>query len=398
MIPRLIEKHITTSLIEGTETILILGARQVGKTTLVKDIQSKIGNEKHRYLYLNCDIDEQKTVINTTSVTLITQLLGNVDILCVDEAQRLDDAGLTLKIIHDNFPHIKILVTGSSSFELKNKMSEPMTGRYLDFTLYPLSFMEVFKNQNATENPVLVKQQADALLPLIMTYGLYPKVYTQGSPTKKQALLTKLIESYLFRDVLMFEKVRNSQAIKDLTKALAYQIGSEVNETELAGRLKIDRKTVGRYIDLLEKAFVVKRVFPYSKNPRREIGKNYKVYFIDLGIRNALIGDFNEPQLRADIGFMWENLLFVERMKAFANANQPIFQFNFWRSYAGAEVDYIEKPFSGAMRAYEFKYGSTALSRGAHTFTKDYNTPVNVISKENYLDFIKGEFSLLSRN
>jgi len=388
MIPRLIENCIISALNENRKTIIILGARQVGKTTIVKALEKKLRDKGKQVLYLNCDIDEQKALINSTSLVVIKDLLRSTDVLFIDEAQRLDNAGLTVKIIHDNLLQVKILATGSSSFELKNKMSEPLTGRYLDFIMYPLSFIEVLKNQNAGENSAILKQQADALLPIIMTYGLYPAIYAEGNPSKKQVALLKLVESYLFKDVLLFQRIRKSQAIKDLTKALAYQVGSEVNENELANRLKIDRKTVVSYIDILEKAFVIIRVFPYSKNPRREIGRNYKIYFLDLGIRNGLIGDFNAPELRSDLGFLWENFLFIERLKAYANANKPLVDYNFWRSYAGAEVDYIEKPLNKDRQAFEFKYASATLSRGAHSFMKNYNIPVKLINKNNYFDFI----------
>lgn len=390
MIPRLIQNRLAVDLAAEPKTILMLGARQVGKTTLLKTIEKNLATDNKRILYLNCDLDEQREVVNTTSLGLLKQLLQNVDVLFIDEAQRLNNPGLTLKIIHDVFPQVKVLTTGSSSFELKNKISDPMTGRIIDFTLYPLSLLEVLYVQSQ-RSPLFIKKQAEAILPSVLTYGLYPAVYTENDPIKKRNLLLELAENYLFKDVLMFERIRNSQAIKDLTRALAYQIGSEVNENELASRLSIDRKTVRSYIEILEKTFVLIRVFPYSKNPRREIGKNYKVYFVDLGIRNALIGDFNSPFIRSDLGFLWENFLFIERMKFYANNNERVLNYNFWRSYSGAEVDYIEKPISKEIRAYEFKYSSKAVSRGAFSFTKTYHTPVNLINKDNFFDFISGK-------
>jgi predicted AAA+ superfamily ATPase len=389
MIPRFIEDKVFKDLTDEIKTVIILGARQVGKTTLVQEIERKFTAKKKRVLYLNCDIEEQRVIINTTSLTTLSQLLKNTDLIFVDEAQQIDNPGLTIKIIHDNFPQVRVLVTGSSSFELKNKISDPMTGRYFDFKLYPFSFLEVIDSDYAQQNAALLKQQANALLPSILTYGLYPAVYQEGDPTKKQRLLSKITESYLFKDILNLQKVRNSQAIKDLTRALAYQIGSEVNETEIANRLGVNRRTVASYIDVLEQAFILIRITPYSKNPRREIGEKYKIYFIDLGIRNTLIGDFNQPALRSDIGFLWENFLIIERLKAYANANKELLHVNFWRSYSGAEVDYVEKPLDGDLQAYEFKYTETTLSRGAHTFITDYKTSVKLINKENYLDFIK---------
>ncbi len=392
MFPRLIENLVSSSLESSKKIILVLGARQVGKTTLVQDVGRNFKEEGKKVLYLNCDIDEDSSAINTTAKTVLEKLLviSQVDVLLIDEAQRLDNPGLTLKIIHDNFPQVRVLATGSSSFDLKNRLSDPLTGRYIDFNLYPFSFCEVLRIGKPPDNEVLLKTKADALLPQIMLYGLYPEVYLEHRTEQKQALLGRIIDSYLFKDILSFQRVKNSQAIKDLTCALAYQIGSEVNENELSVRLKIDRKTVVSYLNVLEKAYVVVSTHPYSKNPRREIGKNYKIYFTDLGVRNALIGDFNPIDLRADTGFLWENFLFIERRKHYANLGKSV-SFNFWRSYSGAEVDYIEKPTSKQIKAFEFKYGAGSLSRGTSSFASEYGIPVRLINKENYLDFIQGK-------
>lgn len=387
MILRLIEHLILSSLKSSGKIILVLGARQVGKTTLVKDVGKKLEGEGKKVLYLNCDLAEDSAAINTNSKAVLERLLSEVDILLIDEAQRLDNPGLTLKIIYDNFPDVRVLATGSSSFDLRNKLSDPLTGRYLDFTLYPLSFTEILQAGGKIGNEALLKNQADALLPQIMLYGLYPEVYLSNTAEQKQALLERIVDSYLFKDILTFQRVKNSQAIKDLTKALAYQIGSEVNENELSNRLKIDRKTVVSYLDVLEKAYVIISAHPYSKNPRREIGSHYKIYFVDLGIRNALIGDFNSLDLRADSGFLWENFLFVERKKLFANAGKSVSS-SFWRSYSGAEVDYIEKATNKELKAFEFKYGSGILSKGAGSFTSEYGTKVQLVNQENYMDFI----------
>ena len=386
MVLRLSEDLILSSLKSSGKIILVLGARQVGKTTLAQDIGKKLEGEGKKVLYLNCDLAEDNGAVNTTSKVVLERLLSEVDVLLIDEAQRLDNPGLTLKIIYDNFPKVRALATGSSSFDLKNKLSDPLTGRYLDFTLYPFSFTEVL--QAGSDNEALLKNQADALLPQVMLYGLYPEVYLSNTPEQKQALLERLVDSYLFKDILTFQRVKNSQAIKDLTKALAYQIGSEVNENELSKRLKIDRKTVVSYLDILEKSFCVVSAHPYSKNPRREIGSHYKVYFVDLGIRNALIGDFNSLDLRTDAGFLWENFLFVERKKLFANKAMVVTS-NFWRSYSGAEVDYIEKTTNEELKGFEFKYGTGTLSKGAGSFTSEYGTKVQLVNQENYLDFIR---------
>ncbi len=393
MIPRLIENHIVADLKQKDKIILVLGARQVGKTTLVKDIQAKNSDDNTKILFLNCDIDEQLQPINTTSITLLTQLLQNVELLFIDEAQRLANPGLTIKIIHESFPKIRVVATGSSSLDLQNKMSDPLTGRMFEFKLFPLSLTEVLSVQHPKEsNEYLLKQTADAQLPSVLTYGLYPEVYTEGDSAQKQRALVGIAEKYLFKDILSYQGVKNSQAIQDLARALAYQIGSEVNEQELSRRLGIDKKTVASYIDVLEKAFVIMRVTPYAKNLRREIGGKYKTFFIDLGVRNALIGDFNQPNLRNDLGAIWENFLMVERMKAYANNNEKLVHYNFWRSYDGAEVDYVEKPYDKPLRAYEFKYTNSQVSKGARSFVSAYETEVKVVNRENYIDFIKGTF------
>ena len=211
--------------------------------------------------------------------------------------------------------------------------------------------------------------------------------YLEANPAIKQILLSKLVESYLFKDILAFQRLRYSQTIVDLARALAYQIGNEVNENELASRLKIDRKTVLHYIDILEKSFVIKRLPAFSQYPRREIGKQSKLYFLDLGIRNALIGDFNDPAIRPDRGALWENFLIIERTKGYLNQGRFI-QTRFWRTYGGAEVDYIEETGAGLIQAFEIKVGGSSLDRGAEAFTRAYGLDVQLVNQENYLDFI----------
>lgn len=378
MIPRFIEKPLLKALNAGGKIILLLGARQVGKTTVLDSLKRKLEEKRGKVVYLNCDLEEDLRQINTASLTLLSKTAAAANYLFIDEAQRLDNPGLTLKIIHDHLPKIHVLATGSSSLDLRNKLSDPLTGRFLDFTLYPFSLREVVQEKGA-----------DFLLSEFMTYGFYPEVYLESRKKSKEVLLAKIIDSYLFKDILAFQKVRQPQVIKDLTQALSYQIGSEINENELSNRLKVDRKTVVAYLDLLEKTFIVIKVFPYSRNPRREIGRNYKIYFTDLGIRNALIGDFNQVELRNDLGALWENFLILERIKTYANQAEAI-NYNFWRSYSGAEVDYLErKTDTTKIEAYEFKYSGNRLSRGTASFNKEYNIPVKLINKENYLEFIK---------
>lgn len=387
MIPRLLEPVVLATLKSLLKLILVFGPRQAGKTTLLKSLKTKIEKQGQRVLNLNCDLEEERTVINTTSLVQLRQLLGKANVLLLDETQRLDNPGLTLKIIHDNFPEIRVVATGSSSFNLKNAVSDALTGRYLDFALYPLSWLEVTSYQGFSENPALFSQQAVNLLPRTLLYGFYPEIYLASPPASKLLLLSKIVESYLFKDILAFQKVRHSQAIVDLARALAYQIGSEINENELANRLKIDRKTVVNYLDLLEQTFVIIKVHPFSRNPRREIGRNYKIYFLDTGLRNALIGDFHSLEIRSDLGALWENFLIAERIKKVANQGKTL-NYYFWRTYGGAEVDWLEQKIDEPWQAFEFKYSKANLSRGTISFTKQYQIPVQLVSTENYLGFI----------
>ena len=388
MIPRLMEETVYNKITSLHKVIILLGARQVGKTTLLRALEARMARTGKSIRYLNCDLEEERQAINTTSRTLLDRLVAGKDAILVDEVQRLDNPGLTLKILVDLYPELIILVTGSSSFELRNRMSDALTGRYIDFRLYPFSLREVLQASGVLDDLALRKPTADALLSDVLRYGLYPEIYLEANPSTKQLLLlSKLVESYLFKDILAFQRVRYSQTIIDLARALAYQIGNEVNENELANRLKIDRKTVVNYIDILEKSFVVMRLPPFSRNPRREIGRQSKIYFLDLGLRNALIGDFNDLSLRPDRGALWENFLIIERLKTFLNQGMSV-QSRFWRAYGGAEVDYIEESGAGKIQAYEFKFASSTATRGAASFTKSYAVDVQLIYQDNYLSFI----------
>jgi predicted AAA+ superfamily ATPase len=383
----LVENEVYARLTSLHKAILLLGARQVGKTTLLGALQARLESEGKAVRYLNCDLEEERQAINTTSRTLLDRLVAGKDALFIDEIQRLDNPGLTLKILVDLYPGLMLLVTGSSSLELRSRMSEALTGRYIDFLLYPLSLGEALQAAGVAVDEALRKPAADALLPDVLRYGLYPEIYLEANPATKQLLLSKLVESYLFKDILAFQRIRYSQTIINLARALAYQIGNEVNENELANRLKIDRKTVLSYIDILEKSFVVMRLPPFSRNPRREIGKQSKIYFLDLGIRNVLIGDFNDLSIRPDRGAVWENFLIIERIKTHLNHNRRV-QGRFWRTYGGAEVDYIEEIGAGKIQAYEMKFTDSTLTRSAASFKSTYSVDVQLVNPDNYLDFI----------
>lgn len=377
MIPRIVLQNVILSLKRWRKITLILGPRQSGKTTLLMKLKQELAAEGKRVVYLNCDLAEDAAAIDTTSLTVLSKTVMGADYVLVDEAQRLTDPGLTFKIIHDNLPQIQLVATGSSSFELKNRLSDALTGRYVDFKLYPLALAEIAGYQAVGD--------ADRLVDEILLYGAYPEVYLQSQPELKKVLLAKIGESYLFKDILAFARIRHAEAIQNLTQALAYQVGAEVNENELANRIKIDRKTLVSYLDILEQAFVIWRLYPYSRNPRREIGRRYKVYFVDGGMRNMLVGDFNPLVLRSDAGAVWENFLVTERLKQNANAGRLIKAY-FWRSYSGAEVDYVELG-EGQMAAWEIKSGrGGTLSRGAGAFAHAYRVKVNLVNRENYQD------------
>lgn len=392
MIPRLVQKTILTDLESFRKVMLVLGARQVGKTTLLKSIQAEVENKGIRSRFINCEIEEDRTALNTTSLAALDRLVKNINLLFIDEVQRLDAPGLVLKVLFDQYADLKIIATGSSSFEMKNKLSEPLTGRLLGYTLFPLSLEEILAITPRASDPVYHQSVANHITRDMLLYGSYPEVHLLPDRENKKRLLDTLVESYLFRDVLAFQKVRFSQAVVDLARALAYQAGSQVNENELSRRLKIDRKTVVSYIEILEKSFVIRRLFPYSKNPRREIGTQNKIYFLDNGIRNALTGDFKDLALRTDRGALWENFLIMERRKTLAQSGKMVRSF-FWRTYNGAEVDYLEEA-GGELEAWEFKYGKSQLSRGARSFTEVYGVDVQLVNQDNYLEFISGRAAL----
>lgn len=367
---------------ELKKVVLIVGPRQAGKTTLLQSLKGIFESNNQRVAYLNCDLSEDLEKVDTSSLNLLSHLTQGTDYLFIDEAQRIDNPGLTLKIIHDNFPKVRVVATGSSSFELKNKISDALTGRYVDFHLFPLSLTEISAYENSTVPQSLTSD--------LMLYGGYPEIYLQKQPDLRRILLEKISQSYLFKDILAFSHIRHSEALINLARALAYQIGSELNETELANRLKIDRKTVLSYLDILEQAFVIRRLYPYSQNPRREIGRKYKVYFVDLGIRNSLIGDFNSLSVRNDTGVLWENFLILERWKNLQASPVLPPQTYFWRSYNGSEIDYLEIT-GGVISPWEFKYSpSASLSSGAKVFEKLYHTKIKKVDSKNYLDsFLK---------
>lgn len=354
--------------------IVIYGARQVGKTTLVKQISKKFGQKAK---YYDCDFGAVREKLNKSEKLLIEDFLKGYDLIIFDEAQRVKNIGLNLKIMHDNFPKKKIIATGSSSFDLSNKISEPLTGRAIEFFLHPLSVAEIMQKQDRTET--------EGGLENILRFGLYPEIYNSGEEEKKE-LLANIANNYLYKDILEFENIKKSDQLFGLLQLLALQIGNEVSLSEIGQQLGMDKLTVQKYINLLEKAFVIFDLRSFSRNSRKEIGKSRKIYFWDLGVRNALINNFNSLNIRNDVGALWENFCIAERMKSNMN-NRILANSYFWRTYGQQEIDYIEER-EGKLFGYEIKWNIKKYKE-PKIWKEIYKTAeFKIINKDNFLEFI----------
>ncbi len=375
MIKRLLINNIKSNLFKG-KTIVLYGARQVGKTTLVQELLKEYG-EKGRYL--NCEILSIEQSLSAAEPERLKAYLGNYKLIVLDEAQNIPNIGKILKVITDSLKNIQVIATGSSSFDLANKTSEPMTGRVIQYTLFPLSVLEI-KNESDWFS-------IDAQLENILRFGLYPEIITSNENDAIDRL-EHLASSYLFKDLLKFEGIKKSSLLKNLLISLALQLGNEVNYNELATKLNVSSLTIQKYIDLLEQSFVIYKLNSFSRNIRKEITKSFKVYFYDNGIRNALINNFNPISLRTDVGALWENFCVSERIKSNAYFNRKVNKY-FWRTYDQKEIDYIEET-SGKITGYEFKYSEKQKFRIPKGFTEIYNAEVFKIDKTNYWKFIEG--------
>jgi len=374
MIPRFIQKNIKKDLFKG-KVIVIYGARQVGKTTLVKKLCQQV-NIKSKYF--NCDEpDIRAKLINKTS-TELKQLIGGAKLVIFDEAQRVKNIGLVLKLLVDTFSNLQIIATGSSSFNLSNRLAEPLTGRSYEYTLFPISELEIAKD--------IGRLETQRTLEMRLRYGNYPEIVETQDEEEKKRLLIELKNNYLFKDILSFEKIKGTDILYSLLQALALQIGQEISLNELASLIGIDKKTVQRYLQIFEKAFITFRLRAFSRNIRKEIGKRHKIYFYDLGLRNSLINNFNPPFLRRDIGSLWENYIIAERIKK--NSYQRNYaNIYFWRTYDQQEIDLIEEK-EGKIAAYEIKWRKKKVKVPV-SFLKTYkNSQFSVINKNNYLNFI----------
>ncbi len=369
--PRTIQPAIEQALFKG-KVIVLYGARQVGKTTLIRSIQEKYAADS---LYLNCDEPDIRSALSDKTSTELRIFLGSESLILIDEAQRVKNIGLTLKLLVDNFPHIQVIATGSSSFDLSNDITEPLTGRKIEFNLYPLSVGELLTQST----PLEMRRSLDRYL----RFGMYPGVVNSDEPGETLLEITK---SYLYKDVLEYQTVKNPDLLRRLLQALALQIGSEVSYNELGTMLGLDKITIMRYLTLLEQGFVIFHLSPFSRNLRKEIGKKRKVFFYDLGIRNALINNFNPLELRQDTGALWENFFISERIKAVHNQRRHP-NFYFWRTYDGKEIDYLEEE-GGRLVGFECKWGNEKWRSPAEFISAYPGSEIHLASRPNFLEFL----------
>lgn len=374
LIQRNIEKEITERLKNYSKAILIYGARQVGKTTLCKNIIKQL---PYKSLEINADEQRFIDVLSSRDSRRLNELVGGYDLLFIDEAQRVPDIGLSLKILIDSRPDLKLLITGSSSFELANKTAEPLTGRTWTYTLFPIAQTELKNIRNEFELKEEILER--------IRWGSYPGIFSLEGEKNKTDYLRGLVANYLYKDVLTIGNIRSPEKIHNLLKLIAFQIGNEVSLNELARQLEISKETIANYIDILEKSFVLFKLTGFSRNSRKEVTKMNKYYFYDPGIRNAVIDNLNPMENRNDHGQLWENFLVLERMKKniyAANVVTP----HFWRVYSGAEIDYIEEG-GGKIAGYEFKWTDNKKKKPANWQTTYPEASWELINRDNWLPF-----------
>ena len=373
MIHRILQEQIT-SLLGNGKAIIIMGARQVGKSTLLETIF----RHRENVLWMTGDdLDIQELFSQMTS-TRLKAILGNTKTLIIDEAQRIPDIGLRLKLIIDQIKDVQVVATGSSSFELASKVNESMAGRKREFRMFPISFSEMVSHTNLLEEL--------RLIPHRMVFGYYPEVVS--NPGSESVILKELSNSFLYKDILSLENINKPEKIVRLLKALAFQIGSQVSYNEIGQLVGLDTKTVERYIDILEKSYIIFRLGTFSRNLRNELKASRKVYFWDLGIRNYLIGNLSQVENRTDAGALWENYVITERLKR--NFYQgSIAQYWFWRTMQQKEIDYLEEE-NGQLHAYEFKWNDKKSNvRIPETFAKTYpDASFQVITPKNADEFL----------
>jgi len=375
MIPRMLE-HAIQKRLSDHKVIVLYGPHRAGKTTLLK----KLFAGKDGVLFLNGDESEVRAIFSDQNSQRLASIIGSHTTVVIDEAQRIDNIGLTLKLIHDSMDHVKLICSGSSSFLLARSLAEPLTGRKWEFLLHPFSFEELVHHRG-----LLSELQARELR---LIYGSYPEVTL--SPEDGRALLVELVTSYLYKDILEFELLRKSSKVDDLLKALALQLGSEVSLNELSSLTGLDVKTVDRYLNLLEQSFVIFRLPSFARNVRNEIKRGRKIYFVDNGVPNTVLSTFTPLEHRSDTGPLWENYLVSERRKYLSNHNISAHMY-FWRTHSQQEIDYIEER-DGALHAYEFKRNAHKRAKIPSSFTEAYPSATQtIITGENYEQFLLGK-------
>jgi uncharacterized protein len=374
MITRALKPTILDKINKG-KAIIIIGPRQVGKSTLLAEIAQESGKKT---IFFDCDERDDREILTDTTSTALRAHIGNAELVLIDEAQRVKNIGLTLKLFTDKIKNVQVIVTGSSSFDLANEINEPLTGRKFEYQMFPLSVAEMadFHGQK-DENRLLERR---------LLFGFYPEVI--NSPGNEPRVLRDISKSYLFRDLFSFREIRKPELLEKLLIALALQMGNEVSYTELGNTVGTDQLTVQRYLDLLEKSFVIFRLTAFSRNLRTELKKSRKIYFYDNGIRNAILNNFLPLETRPDTGALWENFLISERLKNL-NYHEKFPNTYFWRTQKGEEIDYLEE-INGKITTFEFKWNPARNAKIPSAFANSYpNTDFSVVNPSNYHDFLK---------
>jgi len=363
------------SAMQPGKVIVLYGARRTGKTTLLHEF---LKQEETPYLLVSGEDIAVQGYLSSQSVEKLTAFIGKNRLLVVDEAQKVPQIGLNLKLIVDHIPEIRVIATGSSSFDLARSIGEPLTGRKTTLKLFPLAQMEIGQTEQ--------RHQTDANLESRLIYGSYPEVVLTPDNRAREQYLKEIVASYLYKDVLELDGIRHSGKISRLLQLIAFQIGREVSYTELASSLSMSKNTAERYLDLLEKAFVLQKLSGFSRNLRSEITKNCRYYFLDNGIRNALINNFNPLQLRNDAGELWENYLVLERLKRQEYLGQTANNY-FWRTYRQQELDFVEER-EGRLFGYEMKWGKARVKPPTEWLAAYPEAAFTLVNQENYLEFV----------
>lgn len=372
MIERILKKTVQKHL-GGDKAIVIIGPRQVGKTTLLNSIVNEIGKE---VLVLNCDEPDIRSLLTDKTSTELKSIIGTNKVVILDEAQRVKNIGLTLKLIVDQIK-VHLIVSGSSALELANEINEPLTGRKFEFQMFPVSSQEMITHHGSIAEKRLLRHR--------LVYGMYPDVIT--NPGKENIILKNLTDNFLYKDIFTYRDIRKPEILEKVLQALSHQIGSEVSYKELGDLLSVDSLTITRYIDLLEKSMVIFRLPSFSRNLRNELKKSRKIYFYDNGVRNAVIANFQPAELRSDIGALLENYLISERVKFTNYASIWVNRF-FWRTLQQQEIDYLEER-DGKLYSFEFKWNTKKKFKPSLTFRKAYpESEFELITPDNYQKFV----------